>query len=39
MRKRHKVSKSGSRKLFTATAQKVHRKNVLKHVARGGIRL
>lgn len=38
--KRHKMSKSGSKRLFTATAAKVHRKNIPTAVPmRGGIRL
>lgn len=39
MKKRQKISKNGSKKLFTATAQKVHVKNAPDAVMRGGIRL
>ena len=43
MRKRKKLSKKGSRKLFTATASKSHRKNFTQYgptgPMRGGIRL
>ena len=39
MRKRNKLSRGGSRKLFTATAKKVHRKNGMGRPMRGGIRL
>lgn len=38
MRKRHKMGKKHSRKLFTRTAQKVHSRNVHKYPTRGGIR-
>lgn len=38
MKKRFKMSKKGSRKLFSRTAKKVHKKNGLA-VMRGGIRL
>lgn len=37
--KRRKVSKRGSRKLFSATAAKVHPKNLRAVPLRGGIRL
>jgi len=37
--KRHKMSKSGSKRLFTATASKTHTKNVQGAPMRGGIRL
>lgn len=36
--KRRKVSRRGSKRLFTRTAATVHRKNVV-HSLRGGIRL
>lgn len=40
MAKRSKVSRHGSKKLFSHTAKGVHRKNVLNPVVmRGGIRL
>jgi len=42
MSKRRSMSKSGSKKLFSATAVKVHPKNDLQKIApvmRGGIRL
>lgn len=39
MKKRIKLSKKGSRKLFTATARKVHSRNALGNPMRGGIRL
>jgi hypothetical protein len=39
MRKRKKLSRSGSRSLFTATAKKVHRKNGFGRPMRGGIRI
>ena len=39
MKKRRKVSGSGSKKLFTKTADKVHVKNAPSMVMRGGIRL
>lgn len=38
MKRRSKISRKGSKKLFTATAQKVHKKNVRPVVMRGGIR-
>lgn len=38
MRKRKKLTKSGSGRLFTATADKVHPKNAPQTVMRGGIR-
>lgn len=38
MRKRHKLGKRHSRKLFTKTARKVHRRNVHMNPMRGGIR-
>ena len=37
-RYRRPVSKRGSRRLFTATAQKVHKRNLARPM-RGGIRL
>ncbi len=36
---RRKMSGRGSRRLFTATASKTHRKNVSPRPMRGGIRL
>lgn len=36
---RTKVRYSGARRLFTATAQKVHKKNLITRPMRGGIRL
>lgn len=36
---RRKMSKSGSRRYFTATASKTHVKNVKPRPQRGGIRL
>lgn len=38
MRKRRKLSRRGSKRLFKATANKLHKKN-LARPARGGIRL
>ena len=38
MKKRHKISRKGSRKLFTKTARKVHKKNSYMPM-RGGIRI
>lgn len=38
-KKRAKVSKNGSKRLFTKTASKVHPKNSPPAVMRGGIRL
>lgn len=38
MRKRHKVGRKHSRKLFSKTARKVHTRNVHSHPMRGGIR-
>lgn len=37
--KRKKLSMKGSRKLFSKTARKVNRKNILGKPMRGGIRL
>ena len=37
--KRRKMSRRGSKRLFTATASKTHRKNVQSRPMRGGIRL
>lgn len=37
--KRKELSRGGSRRLFTATADKVHPKNLLGAPMRGGIRL
>lgn len=39
MKRRHKVSKKKSRKLFSRTAQYVHPKNVHAAPMRGGYRL
>lgn len=39
MRKRHKLGKRHSRKLFSRTAKRVHKRNVRGHSMRGGIRL
>lgn len=44
MAQRHKLSKSGSKRLFAATGSRTHRKNVSMHgpgrmAMRGGIRL
>lgn len=37
--KRSKMSNSGSKRYFTATASKTHKKNLPRRVMRGGIRL
>ena len=37
--KRNKISRGGSKRLFTATASKTHYKNVKPRPMRGGIRL
>lgn len=37
--KRRSISRKGSRRLFTATASKTHRRNVSARPQRGGIRL
>lgn len=39
MAMRHKISRKGSRKLFTATAKGTHPRNLLGAPMRGGIRL
>lgn len=39
MKKRHKLSRKGSRKLFSKTASRVHGRNVHNNPMRGGIRL
>lgn len=39
MARRHKMSNGSSKKLFTRTAMKTHRKNVPTMPMRGGIRL
>ena len=39
MKKRHALTRKGSRKLFTKTASKTHYKNVQGNPMRGGIRL
>lgn len=36
---RKKLSRKGSKRLFTKTAKKVHKKNVLSKPMRGGIRM
>lgn len=36
--RRHKMSRRHSRKLFTRTARRIHKRNVHKHPMRGGIR-
>lgn len=38
-KRRRKMTKKGSKRLFTATAQYVHSKNVHSQPMRGGIRL
>lgn len=37
--RRHKLSRSGSKGLFSATASRTHKKNVMAKPMRGGIRL
>jgi hypothetical protein len=37
--KRHKMNNSSSKKLFTATASRTHKKNTAAAPMRGGIRL
>lgn len=37
--KRRKLSKPGSKRLFTATAKKVAKRNIIARPMRGGIRL
>lgn len=39
MKRRSKMSRKGSRKLFTRTAQKIKKKNLQPTPMRGGIRL
>lgn len=39
MRYRSKISKKGSKRLFKATAVKVHKANLAPPMSRGGIRL
>lgn len=39
MKKRSKMTKKGSKRLFTATASRHHRLNTPRTVKRGGIRL
>lgn len=39
MAKRHKMSRSSSRRSFTSSASRTHRKNVAGAPMRGGIRL
>ena len=38
-RMRKKLSKRGSRKLFSATARRIHAKNLHRHPMRGGFRI
>nr|WAE43867.1 MAG: DNA binding protein [Microviridae sp.] len=38
MRGRHKVSRKGSRKMFSKTASRTHVRNVHQYPMRGGIR-
>lgn len=38
MKYRSKISRAGSKRLFTATAEKIHKKNLVP-LSRGGIRL
>lgn len=38
MRKRRRLSKRFNRRVFTRTARKVHRRNLVKRTYRGGIR-
>lgn len=37
--RRKRLSRRGSARLFRRTARRVHKRNIVKHVARGGIRL
>lgn len=37
--RRHSMSRRGSRRSFTRGASRVHKKNLMSHVMRGGIRL
>lgn len=39
MKKRRKLPKKASKRIFSATAQNVHTKNIVKNIARGGYRL
>lgn len=39
MSKRNRVSKRYSRRLFSKTAKRVHKRNLASHPMRGGIRL
>lgn len=39
MKKRHRLSRSGSKKYFTKHARKVHKRNIAPRSMRGGIRL
>lgn len=39
MLRRKKMSRKASKKIFTRTARKVHKKNLVRSVSRGGIRL
>lgn len=38
MVKRKRLSRRANKRLFSRTARKVHKKNLYRHVARGGIR-
>lgn len=38
MKRRKKLSKRVNRRLFSRTARRVHKKNLVKRVSRGGIR-
>lgn len=39
MKKRRRLSRKGSKKMFTKHAKKVHTRNIHAHPKRGGIRL
>lgn len=39
MRKRQKMSRGKSRRVFTRTAKKTHKRNISSRAMRGGIRL
>lgn len=38
MKRRKRLSKRANRRLFARTARRVHKKNLVKRVSRGGIR-
>lgn len=38
MKKRIRLSKRANRRLFTRTARRLHKKNLVRRVSRGGIR-